>query len=176
MQSRLHVCNPIWSNDLGSRLTALGIRYLEVERGSLPNHYTMMENIRSVHGVGPRARELVDTTQAQLRLPQNRSARLPKVKLLFVVGHRLGTLTADRITKFTGRKSFATMARASRCWADALAAARSVQCPSLVIDTEPASGVTGRSKELANAMRGRHIKLDDLGSDQELVLTLHRLH
>lgn len=60
----------------------------------------------------------------------------------------------------------------SDAWADALAAARSVRCPALVIDTEAALGATGRPVELAQAMGARHIRLDELGPDQELVLVL----
>lgn len=80
-------------NDLAARLSSLGIRYLEVERGTLPTLYTMMEKVGSIAGVAPRARELIDTTQAQLKKLKNRSAALPKVKVLFIVGRRLGTLT-----------------------------------------------------------------------------------
>lgn len=80
-------------NDLGTRLTSLGIRYLEVDRGTLPSLYAMIEEVGAAAGASPRARELVATTQAQLKALLDRSANLPKVRVLFIVGRRLGTLT-----------------------------------------------------------------------------------
>jgi iron complex transport system substrate-binding protein len=81
------------SNDLTDRLSGLGIRYLEVERGSLPSLYAMMEKIGMATSVGPRARELISMTQARLAVLRERSATLPKPKVLFIVGRRLGTLS-----------------------------------------------------------------------------------
>ncbi|HMF79636.1 MAG TPA: VWA domain-containing protein [Bryobacteraceae bacterium] len=60
-------------------------------------------------------------------------------------------------------------------WADALGAARAVYCPALVIDTEPLVNATGRAALLAEAMRAAHVRLDALGTDRDLVLTLRRL-
>jgi magnesium chelatase subunit D len=60
-------------------------------------------------------------------------------------------------------------------WADALHAAQVVRCPALVIDTELAVNATGRPALLAEAMHATHVRLDALGTDQDLVLTLQRL-
>jgi magnesium chelatase subunit D len=57
-------------------------------------------------------------------------------------------------------------------WADTLTAASSIRCPSLVVDSEDPRRPTGKSRELAEAMRGRYIGLSDL--DQVSVLRLIR--
>lgn len=79
--------------DLTARLQALGIRYLEVERGGLPSLYRMMEQIGVAAGVAPRARELATTIQAKLAAVRERSSGLAKPKVIFIVGRRLGTLS-----------------------------------------------------------------------------------
>jgi magnesium chelatase subunit D len=56
--------------------------------------------------------------------------------------------------------------------ADALSAARAIRCPALVIDSENESEVTGRPRELAEAMGGSHVRLADL--DDTSVLHLIR--
>jgi len=58
--------------------------------------------------------------------------------------------------------------RSEDAWADALAAARAISCPSLVVDSEDARDATGRPRELAEAMRGTHVRLADL--DEAAVL------
>jgi magnesium chelatase subunit D len=60
-------------------------------------------------------------------------------------------------------------------WSDALRAAQAISCPALVIDTELTVNATGRPALLAQAMRASHMRLDALGTDQDLVLTLQRL-
>jgi magnesium chelatase subunit D len=60
-------------------------------------------------------------------------------------------------------------------WADALHTAQAVCCPALVIDTELTVNATGRPALLAENMRATHVRLDTLGTDQDLVLTLQRL-
>jgi magnesium chelatase subunit D len=47
-------------------------------------------------------------------------------------------------------------------WADALAAAAAIGCPSLVIDSEEGPRATGRPRALAQAMRATHARLSDL--------------
>jgi magnesium chelatase subunit D len=47
-------------------------------------------------------------------------------------------------------------------WADALAAAAAIACPSLVIDSEEGPRATGRPRALAQAMRATHARLSDL--------------
>jgi iron complex transport system substrate-binding protein len=81
------------TTDLSSRLSALGIRSLEVERGNLPSLYTMIEKIGDATGAGPRARDLTSEIQTRLTAISNRSRNLPKGKVLFVVGRRAGTLS-----------------------------------------------------------------------------------
>jgi iron complex transport system substrate-binding protein len=81
------------SNDVAARMTALGIHHLEVDRGGLPDLYTMIEKIGLESGVGPGARELIATIQSQLAALRSQSAALPRLKVLFVVGRQLGTLS-----------------------------------------------------------------------------------
>ena len=57
-------------------------------------------------------------------------------------------------------------------WADALAAARVLGCPSIVIDSEDERQATGRPRLLAEAMRGTHVRLADL--DHAAVLQVIR--
>jgi magnesium chelatase subunit D len=57
-------------------------------------------------------------------------------------------------------------------WADTLTAAAAIRCPSLVIDSEDPRQPTGKSRELAAAMRARYMRLTDL--DQVSVLRLIR--
>ena len=49
-------------------------------------------------------------------------------------------------------------------WAEALAAARGLQCAALVIDSESGGLGTGQTRELAEAMQARYVMLDELGS------------
>jgi iron complex transport system substrate-binding protein len=80
-------------SDLSSRLSTLGIRFLEVERGNLSSLYTMIEKIGDATGAGARGREVVADIQARLAAIRNRAQELPKPKVLFVVGRRAGTLS-----------------------------------------------------------------------------------
>lgn len=79
-------------NDLANRMSSLGIRSLEVERDSLQSLHSMIEKIGDATGTGSRARELNATIHTQLDDLQKQAATLPKPKVLFVVGRRLGTL------------------------------------------------------------------------------------
>jgi len=65
--------------------------------------------------------------------------------------------------------------RSHDAWADALLAARQVRCPALVIDTETSIGATGRAAELAKAMNAKHVRLDEMGTNSELLLILQRV-
>lgn len=62
--------------------------------------------------------------------------------------------------------------RTEDSWADTLAAAAAIRCPSLVVDSEDPRQLTGRSQELASAMRARYVRLTEL--DQISVLKLIR--
>jgi magnesium chelatase subunit D len=55
-------------------------------------------------------------------------------------------------------------------WADALASARALGCPALVVDTEDEHAVTGRPLRLAEAMRASRVRLAELDSSQVIRL------
>jgi magnesium chelatase subunit D len=57
-------------------------------------------------------------------------------------------------------------------WADAIAAASAIRCPSLVVDSEDIHQATGKSRELADAMRGTYVRLTEL--DQASMLRIIR--
>jgi magnesium chelatase subunit D len=65
--------------------------------------------------------------------------------------------------------------KSSDAWADALAAAQSIRCPALVVDTENSIGATGRPVALSEAMKGRHVRLDALDAEQQLILAIESL-
>jgi magnesium chelatase subunit D len=57
-------------------------------------------------------------------------------------------------------------------WADALASARAIRCPALVIDSEDGRDPTGRPRDLATSMGATYVRLPDL--DEASVLHLIR--
>lgn len=65
--------------------------------------------------------------------------------------------------------------RSADAWADALIAAESIRCPALVVNTEDKIGATGRPVALAEAMRATHIRLEDLDTAEQLILTIENL-
>jgi iron complex transport system substrate-binding protein len=80
------------SNDLPARLTALGIPYIEVEVGTLPQLYAAIRALGNAAGVDARAKTLVNDIQAGLDAVRKKSAGLAKPSVLFIVGRRPGTL------------------------------------------------------------------------------------
>jgi iron complex transport system substrate-binding protein len=80
------------SNDLSTRLTALGIPYVEVEIETLPQLYTAIETLGKAAGVDTQAKTLVNGIEARLNAVRQKTAGLPKPKVLFIVGRRAGTL------------------------------------------------------------------------------------
>lgn len=62
--------------------------------------------------------------------------------------------------------------RTADAWADALAAAGTIRCPALVIDSEIGPAPLGRARELAEAMHGMYATLDGL-DDQAVVRLVH---
>ncbi|HEY1946959.1 MAG TPA: helical backbone metal receptor [Bryobacteraceae bacterium] len=80
------------SNDLSTRLTALGIPYVEVEIETLPQLYTAIETLGKAAGVDTQAKTLVNGIEARLNVVRQKTAGLPKPKVLFIVGRRAGTL------------------------------------------------------------------------------------
>ena len=57
-------------------------------------------------------------------------------------------------------------------WADALASAGAIRCPSLVIDSEADRDATGRPRDLAASMGATYVRLADL--DETSVLHIIR--
>jgi len=57
-------------------------------------------------------------------------------------------------------------------WADTIAAASAIQCPSLVVDSEDVRQATGKPRKLADAMRGTYVRLTEL--DQASMLRIIR--
>lgn len=55
-------------------------------------------------------------------------------------------------------------------WADALAAADAIRCPSLIIDSEDDQHPTGRPNKLADTMRATYVRLTDLNETSMLHL------
>ncbi|HMF79632.1 MAG TPA: helical backbone metal receptor [Bryobacteraceae bacterium] len=80
------------SNDLAARLTALGIPYVEVELGTLPQLYATIETLGKAAGAGMQAKTLINGIQGRLNAVRQKAAGLPKPKVLFLVGRRPGTL------------------------------------------------------------------------------------
>jgi iron complex transport system substrate-binding protein len=80
------------SNDLSTRLTALGIPYVEVEIETLPQLYAAVETLGKTAGVGAQAKTLVNGIEARLNAVRQKNSGLPKPKVLFIVGRRAGTL------------------------------------------------------------------------------------
>ena len=60
-------------------------------------------------------------------------------------------------------------------WADARHAAGAIRCPALVIDTEDGRTATGRLRELAEAMRARYVRLEELDPSQVLTIVRGQL-
>jgi iron complex transport system substrate-binding protein len=80
------------SNDLWTRLTALGIPFVEVEIETLPQLYTAIETLGKAAGVDAQAKTLVNSIEARLNAVRQKTAGLAKPKVLFIVGRRAGTL------------------------------------------------------------------------------------
>jgi Mg-chelatase subunit ChlD len=62
--------------------------------------------------------------------------------------------------------------RSDDAWVDALTAARAIDCPALVVDSEDAQHATGRPRQLAEAMGATCARLNEL--DQTNVLRIVR--
>src|SRR4030095_449724 len=81
------------SNDLAARLTGLGIRYLEIDQGSLPTLYSNIEAVGKAAGVHARALKLIADIQDRVHRIHAQASAATKPKVLFIVGRRLGTLS-----------------------------------------------------------------------------------
>jgi len=82
------------ADGLEGRLSAMGLRFVAVDRGSgLAGVYDTMERIGEAAGVPDRAQALVVETKARLRQIQEDAARHPRRRVLLIVGRRPGTLS-----------------------------------------------------------------------------------
>ncbi len=59
-------------------------------------------------------------------------------------------------------------------WEDALAAARNLSCAALVIDTEDGANAFGQTRKLAEVLRARCLRLDELAMMDDLTIEMNR--
>jgi iron complex transport system substrate-binding protein len=78
---------------LPGKLAALGIRYIEVEPGSLAEVYTLMQEIGRATGVEIRAANVVASIRARLDAVRAESQAGPKPTVLLIVGRDPGMLS-----------------------------------------------------------------------------------
>jgi iron complex transport system substrate-binding protein len=78
---------------LPGTLAALGIRYIEVEPGSLAEVYTVMQEIGRATGVEKRAASVVASIRARLDAVRAESQAGPKPTVLLIVGRDPGMLS-----------------------------------------------------------------------------------
>ena len=81
------------SGPLAGRLSALGIRYAEVQVGSLAEVYSLIDQIGVTTGVSTRAEKLNRNIRARLDGFRAESRNRSKPKVLIVVGRNPGMLT-----------------------------------------------------------------------------------
>jgi iron complex transport system substrate-binding protein len=81
------------ASTLAERLPALGIRFLGVKMGSLPEVYSMIQEIGAAAGVPGRAERLNDEIRSRLEAVRAAAAGKPKPTVLMVVGRTPGLLT-----------------------------------------------------------------------------------
>lgn len=80
-------------NDLPNRLTALHIRYAEVDQGSLLDAYSEIKQIGEAAGVKEQAERLVWTIHARLDQIRAQTAGKKKPSVILVIGRDPGTLS-----------------------------------------------------------------------------------
>jgi ABC-type hemin transport system substrate-binding protein len=80
-------------HDVVRQLTALGIRSVTVERGTLPSVYSSIRVIGTAAGAPDRAERLVSELQGRLDRVRAAVAGRNRKKVLIIVGRRAGTLT-----------------------------------------------------------------------------------
>jgi iron complex transport system substrate-binding protein len=78
---------------LPGKLAALGIRYVEVEPGSLAEVYTLIQDIGRATGVEKRAASVVASIRARLDAVRAESQAGPKPTVLLIVGRDPGMLS-----------------------------------------------------------------------------------
>lgn len=78
---------------LADRLSALGIRYVEIKIGSLGDVYSMIQDIGSAAGVPDKAASLNQQIRSRLKTISAESAGRAKPTVLMVVGRTPGLLT-----------------------------------------------------------------------------------
>lgn len=80
-------------NELTNRLTALHIRYAEVDRGGLTDAYSEIKEIGKATGAEPQADELIAAMRARLDQIHAQTIGTKKVNVIFVIGRDPGTLS-----------------------------------------------------------------------------------
>lgn len=80
-------------NELTNRLTALHIRYAEVDRGGLTDAYLEIKEIGRATGAEPQADKLIAAMRARLDQIHAQTAGKKKVNVIFVIGRDPGTLS-----------------------------------------------------------------------------------
>lgn len=80
-------------NELTNRLTALHIRYAEVDRGGLTDAYAEIKEIGKATGAEPQADELIAAMRARLDQIHAQTIGTKKVNVIFVIGRDPGTLS-----------------------------------------------------------------------------------
>jgi len=80
-------------HDVPRQLSALGIRSITVERGTLPSVYSTIRAIGDAAGVPDRAEALIDRLRRRLGQVHAAVSGRPPRKILIIVGRRPGSLT-----------------------------------------------------------------------------------
>jgi iron complex transport system substrate-binding protein len=75
------------------RLSALHIRFVEVDRGSLDDMYRSIHQIADAAGFPPKGDELARSIQWRLERIHEQAAGLPQPSVLFLIGRTPGTLS-----------------------------------------------------------------------------------
>lgn len=156
--------NPI---NMAARLGALRLNVLEVQHDTVDDVFVSMQKIADAGGVTARGREVVAGLRKRLDAIRARTARLPRVKMMFVVGRapdRLEDLIA------VGRASYLNgiidIAGGANIFKDALAPYPKVgmeevlaRNPDVIVDMGDMSqteGVTEAHKRAVVALWGRY--------------------
>jgi len=87
----LVVRNPV---QLAERLSQLGLRTVEVPQDTVAEILASIREIGRLAGVEPRARALAASIERELGQVRQRAARLPRKKVLFLLGRSPGSLQA----------------------------------------------------------------------------------
>lgn len=156
--------NPV---NLKARLEAMKLRVLEVDQSDIAAIYASIHSIADAAGAGPRAGVLIAKLEAQLDAIRQKTRRLPKVRMMFVVGRAPGSLQDIVVV---GRSSYLNqlidIAGGNNVFRDAVAAYPQVSMeeilarnPQVIIDMGDMAetvGVTEAHKRAVVALWGRY--------------------